>query len=76
MPREIPEIAVGPQPQTKSQAAAHALANQYAAIIAEHNIQNHALQQRRRGRTLPNWMAFAVAAGGAIALAFIYFLDH
>jgi hypothetical protein len=76
MPRDIPEIAAQPESQSKSQAAAHAFANQYAAIIAEHNIQNYALQQRRRGRALPNWMALAITAGGAIALAFVYFLDQ
>jgi hypothetical protein len=76
MPRDFREIAAEPEPRSKSQAAAHAFAHQYAAIIAEHNIQNYALHQRRRVRPLPSWMALAIAAGGVIALAFIYFLDH
>ena len=74
MPREIIEIMPDNDPRSRPEAAA--FANQYAALLAEHAIQNNDQSLRRHAVGLSVWMAFAVAAGAVIASAFIYFLAY
>ncbi|MGA8143051.1 MAG: hypothetical protein WB987_04080 [Candidatus Acidiferrales bacterium] len=72
MPGDIIEIAPEPAPQSNSSGLVHAFADQYAQILAEHSIQNQQAQRASHG--LPRWLALAVALGGVIAFAFVYFL--
>jgi|HubBroStandDraft_6_1064221.scaffolds.fasta_scaffold1762696_1 hypothetical protein len=72
MPRDVIEIT--PENDSKSKPQATAFANQHAAILAEHAIQNSDQSLRRHATGLSVWTAFAVAAGAAVASAFVYFL--
>ncbi|MFY9730678.1 MAG: hypothetical protein WB723_04245 [Candidatus Acidiferrales bacterium] len=74
MPGEIIEIMPDNDPRSRPEAAA--FANQYAALLAEHAIQNNDQSLRRHAVGLSVWMAFAVAAGAVIASAFVYFLAY
>jgi hypothetical protein len=74
MPGDIIEIMPDSDPGSRPEAAA--FANQYAALLAEHAIQNNDQSLRRHTVGLSVWMAFAVAAGAAIASAFVYFLAY
>ena len=74
MPGEIIEITPDNDPRSRPEATA--FANQYAALLAEHAIQNNDLSLKRHPIGLSVWMAFAVAAGAAIASAFVYFLAY
>ena len=72
MPGDVIEITPENDPRAKPEAAS--FANQYAALLAEHAIQNHDQSLQRRTAGLSGWIAFAVAAGAAVAGAFVYFL--
>ena len=74
MPGDIIEITPENDPRSKPEATA--FANQYAALLAEHAIQNNDQSLRRHASGLSVWMAFAVAAGVVIASAFVYFLAY
>ncbi len=74
MPGEIIEIMPDDDPRPRPEATA--FANQYAALLAEHAIQNNDQSLRRHAVGLSVWMAFAVAAGAVIASAFVYFLAY
>jgi hypothetical protein len=74
MPGEIIEIMPDNDPRSRPEAAA--FANQYAALLAEHAIQNNDQSLRRHAAGLSIWMAFAVAAGAVIASAFVYFFAY
>ena len=74
MPGEIIEIM--PDNDSRSRPEAAAFANQYAALLAEHAIQNNDQSLRRHTVGLSVWMAFAVGAGAIIASAFVYFLAY
>jgi hypothetical protein len=66
-------IEITPENEPRSRPEATAFANQRAALLAEHAIQNND-QSLRRPAGLSRWMAFAVATGAAVASAFVYFL--
>jgi hypothetical protein len=72
MPGDVIEITPENDPGSKPEATA--FANQYAALLAEHAIQNNDQSLRRHTPPMSAWMAFAVAAGAAVASAFVYFL--
>jgi hypothetical protein len=74
MPGEIIEIM--PDNDPRSRPEDNAFASQYAALLAEHAIQNNDQSLRRHAVGLSVWMAFAVAAGAVIASAFVYFLAY
>ena len=74
MSGEIIEITPENDPRSRSEATA--FANQYAALLAEHAIQNNDQSLKRHPIGLSVWMAFAVAAGAAIASAFVYFVAY
>jgi hypothetical protein len=74
MPGDIIEIMPDDDPRSRPEATA--FANQYAALLAEHAIQNNDQSLRRHAVGLSVWMAFAVAAGAVIASAFVYFLAY
>ena len=71
MAGEIIEIA--PDNDPKSRPEATAFASQYAALLAEHAIQNND-PSLLRPAGLSKWVAFAALAGAAVASAFVYFL--
>jgi hypothetical protein len=71
MAGEIIEIA--PENDPRSRPEATAFANQHAALLAEHAIQNND-QSLQRSAGLSRWIVFAVTAGAAVAGAFVYFL--
>jgi hypothetical protein len=73
MPGEIIEIMPDNDPRSRPEDTA--FASQYAALLAEHAIQNND-QSLRRHVGLSVWMAFAVAAGAVIASAFVYFVAY
>jgi hypothetical protein len=67
-------IEITPENDPRSRPEATAFANQHAALLAEHAIQNNDQSLQHRTIGLSGWMAFAVAAGAAVAGAFVYFL--
>jgi hypothetical protein len=67
-------IEITPENDSKLRPEAAAFANQYAALLAEHAIQNNDQSFQRHAAGLSIWMAFAVAAGAAVASVFVYFL--
>jgi hypothetical protein len=73
MPHGIIEITQEPETQTTPAMSPRAFADQYAAIVAEHRIQEYALKARPRRRDLSSWFALAIASGAIIALALVYF---
>ncbi|HEY2109847.1 MAG TPA: hypothetical protein VGH17_08095 [Candidatus Acidoferrales bacterium] len=72
MPGDIIEITPDNDPRSRPEATA--FANQHAALLAEHAIQNNDQSLRRHAPGLSVWIAFAVAAGAVIASAFVYFI--
>lgn len=72
MPGDVIEIA--PEPDSRLRPKVAPFANQYAAILAEHALQNNELAQQRRSPRFSTWLALAFASGAVIALAFVYFL--
>ena len=66
-------IEITPDNDPKSRPEATAFASQYAALLAEHAIQNND-QSLQRPAGLSKWVAFAALAGAAVASAFVYFL--
>jgi hypothetical protein len=74
MPGDIIEITPDNDPRSRPEATA--FANQHAALLAEHAIQNNDQSLRRHAVGLSVWMAFAVAAGAVIATAFVYFVAY
>lgn len=73
MPGDVIEITPENDPRASPEAAA--LANQYAALLAE-AIQNSDQSLRRHDIGLTIWVVFAVVAGATVASAFLYFLAH
>ena len=72
---DIIEIVPESQPSHgRSEASARLFAEQYAARIAEQNIQDHGQQLQRRTFSLPSWLALAIASGAIIASAIVYLL--
>ena len=74
MPGDVIEIAPEPDPPAKSHSSV--FAEQYAAIRAEHAIQNSEQALRGGSSNLTNWLALAVASGAAVALGFVYLLGR
>jgi hypothetical protein len=74
MPGDVIEITPEPDPRSRSEATV--FANQYAAILAEHAVQNNDQSLQRRSLGLSRWLAFAVASGAIIAFAFVYLLGR
>jgi hypothetical protein len=74
MPHGILEIAPEAETQRSTAMSPRVFADQYAAILAEHSIQDYARQVERRRRDLSKWFALAIASGVLIAAAFVYFL--
>ena len=74
MPGDIIEITPDNDPRPRPEAAV--FADQHAALLAEHALQNNDQSLRRHAVGLSVWMAFAVAAGAVIACAFIYFIAY
>jgi hypothetical protein len=74
MPHGILEASPEPETQPSPAMSQHVFADQYAAILAEHSVQEYALEARPRRRDLPSWFAIAIASGAVIALAVVYFL--
>lgn len=71
-PGDIIKIAPEPDPPVKSHSSV--FAEQYAAIRAEHAIQNNEQALRVGSSNLKHWLALAVASGAAVALGFVYLL--
>jgi hypothetical protein len=74
MPGDIIEITPDNDPRPRPEAAA--FADQHAALLAEHALQNNDQSLRRHAVGLSVWMAFAVVAGAVIACAFVYFIAY
>lgn len=74
MPGDVIEITPENDPRARPEATA--FANQYAALLAEHAIQNNDQNLRRPDIGLTIWVVFAVVAGATVASAFLYFLAH
>ena len=72
MPGDVIEITPDNDPRSRPEAAA--FANQYAALLAEHAIQNNDQNLRHRDVGLTIWVVFAIVAGATVASAFLYFL--
>jgi hypothetical protein len=69
-------IEIAPENDPRSRPEATAFANRYAALLAEHAIQNNDQSLRHRDVGLSIWVAFAFVAGATVASLFIYFLAH
>jgi len=77
MPRDIIEIAPETDFRSKLPPTSKVFSEQYAALLAEHAIQNNDQQLQRRHRYgLPSWLALAVATGAVVAFAFVYYLSR
>ena len=74
MPGDIIEITPDNDPRSRPEATA--FANQHAALLAEHAIQNNDQSLRRHAVGLSVWIALAVAAGAVIASVFVYFIAN